>query len=63
MRNFVQEGDTLTLTPTAAVASGVGYLFGIGAWSDRSAAALKPLVSDPHRLVAAAVITPEYVTS
>lgn len=28
MRNFVQEGDTLTLTPTAAVASGVGYLFG-----------------------------------
>ncbi|WP_231388131.1 DUF1800 domain-containing protein [Mycobacterium sp. 360MFTsu5.1] len=42
---------------------GVGYLFGIGAWSDRSAAALKPLVSDPHRLVAAAVITPEYVTS
>lgn len=36
---------------------GVGYLFGIGAWSDRSAAANKPLVSDPHRLVAAAVIT------
>ena len=28
MKNFVQEGDTLTLTPTAAVASGVGYLFG-----------------------------------
>lgn len=28
MRNFVQEGDTLTLTPAAAVASGVGYLFG-----------------------------------
>ncbi|WP_309226857.1 MULTISPECIES: DUF1800 domain-containing protein [unclassified Mycolicibacterium] len=42
---------------------GVGYLFGIGAWSDRSAAALNPLVDDPHRLVAAAVITPEYVTS
>lgn len=28
MKNFVQEGDTLTLTPTADVASGVGYLFG-----------------------------------
>lgn len=28
MKNFVQEGDTLTLTPTAEVASGVGYLFG-----------------------------------
>lgn len=28
MKNFVQDGDVLTLTPTAAVASGVGYLFG-----------------------------------
>lgn len=28
MKNFVQQGDTLTLTPTAAVASGVGHLFG-----------------------------------
>lgn len=28
MKNFVQEGDTLTLTPIADVASGVGYLFG-----------------------------------
>lgn len=30
MKNFVQQGDTLTLTPGAAVASGVGYLFGAG---------------------------------
>ena len=30
MKNFVQEGETLTLTPAAAVASGVGYLFGAG---------------------------------
>jgi predicted RecA/RadA family phage recombinase len=29
MKNFVQEGGTLTLTPAAAVASGVGYLFGV----------------------------------
>ena len=28
MKNFVQEGDTLTLTPAADVAGGVGYLFG-----------------------------------
>lgn len=28
MKNFVQDGDVLTLTPAAAVASGVGYLFG-----------------------------------
>lgn len=28
MKNFIQDGDVLTLTPTAAVASGIGYLFG-----------------------------------
>jgi predicted RecA/RadA family phage recombinase len=28
MKNFVQKGDVLTLAPGAAVASGVGYLFG-----------------------------------
>lgn len=28
MKNYVQDGDVLTLTPAAAVASGVGYLFG-----------------------------------
>lgn len=30
MKNFVQEGDVLTLTPAAAVSAGVGYLFGAG---------------------------------
>lgn len=30
MRNFVQEGQTLTLTPAANVAAGEGYLFGAG---------------------------------
>lgn len=30
MRNFVQEGATLTLTPGANVAAGEGYLFGAG---------------------------------
>lgn len=28
MKNFVKPGNTLTLTPSAAVASGVGFLFG-----------------------------------
>lgn len=28
MKNLVSKGDILTLTPGAAVASGVGYLFG-----------------------------------
>ena len=28
MKNYIQPGDVLTLTPTAAVASGVGSLFG-----------------------------------
>jgi uncharacterized protein (DUF1800 family) len=41
----------------------VGYLIGIGAWSDRTVAALKPLVRKPAQLVAAAVNTPEYLTS
>lgn len=30
MKNFVQKGETLTLTPAADVAAGAGYLFGAG---------------------------------
>jgi uncharacterized protein (DUF1800 family) len=41
----------------------VGYLIGVGAWSDRTAKALQPLVRQPPQLVAAAVNTPEYLTS
>lgn len=41
----------------------VGYLIGVGAWSDRTVAALKPLARKPVQLVAAAVNTPEYLTS
>ena len=40
-----------------------GYLLGIGASTDRTAGALKPIANDPRRLVAAAVNTPEYLTS
>jgi hypothetical protein len=40
-----------------------GYLLGIGAWTDRTAAALKGLADNPRKLIAAAVTTPEYLTS
>ncbi len=41
----------------------VGYLIGVGVWSDRTVTALKPLTRNPVQLVAAAVNTPEYLTS
>lgn len=41
----------------------IGYLLGVGAWTDGTAVALKPLVGSPAQLVAAAVNTPEYLTS
>ena len=40
-----------------------GYLIGVGGWTDRTGAALKDLVDDPKRLVAAALNTPEYLTA
>ena len=44
-------------------ADAVGYLIGVGSWSDRTVKALRPLVRHPAQLVAAAVNTPEYLTS
>jgi uncharacterized protein (DUF1800 family) len=41
----------------------VGYAIGVGEWSDRTVKALQPLVRQPPQLVAAAVNTPEYLTS
>jgi uncharacterized protein (DUF1800 family) len=41
----------------------VGYLIGVGAWTDRTVDALEPLVRRPPQLVAAAVNTAEYLTS
>jgi uncharacterized protein (DUF1800 family) len=60
------QGGDLSTVEQAAVADRVdaaGYLIGVGAWSDRTVAALKPLVTSPPQLVAAAVNTPEYLTS
>jgi uncharacterized protein (DUF1800 family) len=62
---LVRAGD-LSSVEDAAVGDridAVGYLIGIGAWSDRTVAALQPLVRRPAQLVAAAVNTPEYLTS
>lgn len=41
----------------------VGYLIGVGAWTDRTVNALQPLARQPAQLVAAAVNAPEYLTS
>lgn len=41
----------------------VGYLIGVGQWSDRSAAVLNQLTGNPPKLFAAAVNTAEYLTS
>ncbi len=62
---LVRAGDLSTIEHAAATEriDAVGYLIGIGAWSDRSVSALKPLVRNPVQLVAAAVNTPEYLTS
>ena len=62
---MARNGDLSPVEETAANdrIDAVGYLIGIGAWSDRSVAALQPLVRTPVQLVAAAVNTPEYLTS
>jgi uncharacterized protein (DUF1800 family) len=58
-------GDLSSIDSTGASdrIDAVGYLIGVGEWSDRTAKALRPLVRRPPQLVAAAVNTPEYLTS
>jgi uncharacterized protein (DUF1800 family) len=62
---FTEMGDLSVVenTPLSDRIDATGYLIGIGAWTDRTVAALKPLVSNPRELVAAAVNAPEYLTS
>jgi uncharacterized protein (DUF1800 family) len=62
---FTQSGDLSTVEEAAPSdrVDAAGYLLGIGAWTDRTTAALKPLINEPRQLVAAAVTTPEYLTS
>jgi uncharacterized protein (DUF1800 family) len=62
---FAALGDLSTVEDAAKDdrMDATGYLIGVGGWTDRSAAALKGLVDDPKRLVAAALNTPEYLTA
>jgi uncharacterized protein (DUF1800 family) len=62
---MARTGDLSSIEDTAPGdrIDAVGYLIGIGAWSDRTASALQALVRKPPQLVAAAVNTPEYLTS
>jgi uncharacterized protein (DUF1800 family) len=62
---LARAGDLSTVEQAAADdrIDAVGYLIGVGGWSDRTVAALEPLTRNPAQLVAAAVNTPEYLTS
>jgi uncharacterized protein (DUF1800 family) len=62
---LARDGDLSSIEQASAHdrIDAIGYLIGVGAWSDRTAAALQPLVRSPVQLVAAAVNTPEYLTS
>lgn len=55
--------STIESTAPGQRIDAVGYLIGVGAWTDRTVKALQPLVRQPERLVTAAVNTPEYLTS
>ncbi len=62
---LARQGDLSTVEDAAAGdrVDAVGYLIGVGAWSDRSARALTLLAHRPAQLVAAAVNSPEYLTA
>lgn len=63
-RKLVQAGDLSLVSdsPRDERIDAVGYLIGVGAWSDRTVKALKS-ITDPADLFVAAVNTPEYLTS
>ncbi|HYB39016.1 MAG TPA: DUF1800 domain-containing protein [Mycobacterium sp.] len=63
--NLARAGDLSAIEDAAAGdrIDAVGYLIGVGAWSDRSADALQPLVRKPAQLAAAALNTRENLTS
>ncbi|KDE98982.1 hypothetical protein Y900_008475 [Mycolicibacterium aromaticivorans JS19b1 = JCM 16368] len=62
---MASRGDVSTVEHSAVGdrIDAAGYLIGIGRWSDRTVTALKPLTAHPPTLIAAAVNTPEYLTS
>lgn len=62
---FTQRGDLSTVEEAGRDdrIDAAGYLIGVGAWTDQTAAALRGHVDSPPKLVTAAVNTPEYLTS
>lgn len=62
---FVTLGDLSTVDDAAKGdrIDAAGYLIGVGAWTDRTVAALKDIVDDPKRIIVAAVNSPEYLTA
>lgn len=61
----VEDGDISSVTdaPVSERIDSVGYLLGIGSWSDRSVKTLSSYTGDPAALVVAAANTPEYLTT
>jgi uncharacterized protein (DUF1800 family) len=55
--------DVIDGTPQAGRVDAVGYLLGIGSWSERSRDTLQNAAADPRRLVAVALNTSEYLTN
>ncbi|MEU0499089.1 DUF1800 domain-containing protein [Mycobacterium sp. NPDC006124] len=55
--------STVDQAPLGDRLDATGYLIGVGSWTDQSAKALTPLAKNPPHLLAAAVNTPEYLTS
>jgi uncharacterized protein (DUF1800 family) len=53
--------SSITQTTSGDRIDAIGYLLGIGSWSDRSVAVLKQDIGDPARLVTVALNTPEYL--
>ncbi len=54
MKTFVQKGESLTLTPAAAVASGIGYLFGTALFG---VATGDVVISTPGTFITEGVVT------
>jgi uncharacterized protein (DUF1800 family) len=68
LRTAVALARDADLSAVEGIAAGeridaVGYLIGVGTWTDRTVDALRPLIRKPAQLIAAAVNTPEYLTS
>jgi len=61
---MAKTGDTTVIEQAATKdrVDAVGYLFGIGAWSDTTAKALHEVRDDPQRLAAMALNSPECLT-